>query len=202
MYVSLNSIVGFQIQSTDGPAGTVEDIFVDDILWKVRHIAVADAGGVGTQPASIDPNSYGDLVPDEKTLNVNLTHGDISGGPDVSGDPPVSLQTDEHGDPHLRSAREIHGYRIDGIDGEAGKIGDFIVDDDEWKIHFIVVETGDWNDGRTIVIAPGMLSKLDHDTKSAKLDLDLKKVAESPVYDPSVPIRSEEDIHVKGHAQV
>ena len=155
MYVNLNSIVGFQVQSTDGPAGTIDDVFVDDILWKVRHVAVADAGGVGTQPASIDPDSYGELNPKKKTLGVKLTHAEIGGGPDVSSDPPVSLQTDEHGDPHLRSAQEIHGYKINALDGEAGEIDDFIVDDEQWKIHFIVVETGDWNDHRKIVIAPG-----------------------------------------------
>jgi hypothetical protein len=202
MYVNLNAIVGYQIQSTDGPAGKVDDIFIDDILWTVRHIAVADAGGVGTQPAEIDPGSYGDLVPDDKTLNVKLTHAEISGGPDVSSDPPVSMQTDDRGDHHLRSVHEIHGYRIEGLDGEAGKIDDFIVDDAEWKIHFIVVETGEWNDGRKIVIAPGLLSNLDHEARSAKLDLDLKKVADSPAYDPSQPILREENIHVKGHANV
>ena len=202
MYVNLNSIVGFQLQATDGAAGNVDDVFVDDVLWKVRHIAVTDAGGVGTQPASIDPESYGELDPNGKTLGVNLTRAEISGGPDVSGDPPVSLQTDEHGDPHLRSAREIHGYKIAALDGEAGTIDDFIVDDDQWKIHFIVVETGDWNDHRKIVVAPGMLSALDHDAKSARLDLELAKVADSPDYDPSNPITREEDVHVKGHANV
>ena len=103
---------------------------------------------------------------------------------------------------HLRSMQEIHGYEVDGLDGEAGKVGDFIVDDDEWKIHFIVVETGEWNDGRSVLIAPGMLSNLDHDAKTAKLDLDLEKVADSPAYDPSEPILREENIHVKGHANV
>lgn len=45
---------------------------------------------------------------------------------------------------HLRSAREVIGYIIHSTDGEAGQVNDFIVDDSDWAIRYMSVDTGKW----------------------------------------------------------
>ena len=41
-------------------------------------------------------------------------------------------------DPHLRSTAELSGYKIYTLDGEAGKLTDFIIDDQNWSILFLL----------------------------------------------------------------
>jgi uncharacterized protein YrrD len=40
--------------------------------------------------------------------------------------------------------QEVTGYNIHATDGDIGEVEDFIIDDVSWKIHFLIVETGNW----------------------------------------------------------
>jgi hypothetical protein len=40
----------------------------------------------------------------------------------------------------LRSVKEVTGYLVEVTRGKAGKVSDFIVDDDIWAIRYLVVE--------------------------------------------------------------
>jgi sporulation protein YlmC with PRC-barrel domain len=51
-------------------------------------------------------------------------------------------------DPHLRATRQVIGYHIHATDGEIGHVEDFIVDDENWKIRFIVANTRNWLPGK------------------------------------------------------
>ena len=44
-------------------------------------------------------------------------------------------------DPHLRGVEEIIGYHIHGDDGEIGHVEDFLVEEADWSIHYLVVDT-------------------------------------------------------------
>src|SRR5712691_6617553 len=44
-------------------------------------------------------------------------------------------------DIHLRSTKEVSGYHIHAIDGSIGHVDDFIVDDENWALRFLVVDT-------------------------------------------------------------
>ncbi len=52
-------------------------------------------------------------------------------------------------DPHLRSIETVTGYHIHASDGEIGHIEDFLVDDADWSIHYLVVNTKNWWPGRS-----------------------------------------------------
>src|SRR5262249_47837979 len=45
------------------------------------------------------------------------------------------------GDPTLRSVRDVTGYDIEAADGEIGHVEDFAIDDREWAIRYLVVDT-------------------------------------------------------------
>lgn len=199
MLHSLKNIIGFTVQATDKPAGKVADFHVDDVTWAVRHVAVADAGGVGIQLASVEPDQIRSLDVKAKRLNVNRTQEDIAGGPDVTLDPPVSHHVNQQNDSHLRSIDEIVGYTVMAADGEAGSIADFLVDDSGWKIGVIVVAGAG---GRKVMVGPGLIDRLDFDAKTAHVELDGSHFERSPVYDPSKPIARIEDVPLLGSDQV
>ena len=51
-------------------------------------------------------------------------------------------------DPHLRSIEAVTGYHIHASDGEIGHVEDFLVEDADWSIRYLVVDTKNWWPGR------------------------------------------------------
>jgi uncharacterized protein YrrD len=88
-------------------------------------------------------------------------------------------------DPHLRSSREVTGYRIHATDGEIGHVEDFIVDDETWAIRFLVVNTRNWLPGKRVLLRPQWIKRVEWDESSVYLDLTRESVKNSPEFDPS-----------------
>src|SRR3546814_13431113 len=63
--------------------------------------------------------------------------------------PPTAADVEiPRGDPNLRSAVEVEGYHVAASDGEIGHIDDFLVDDTDWSLRFLVIDTRNWLPGR------------------------------------------------------
>ena len=92
------------------------------------------------------------------------------------------------GDPHLRSTEAVTGYHIHATDGRIGHVEDFVVEDSDWRIHYLVVDTKNWWPGKRVLISPGSAREIDWDSKLVNLNVDRQKVKDSPAYDASVTV--------------
>ena len=63
------------------------------------------------------------------------------------------------GDPNLRSTNKVINYSINAIDGNIGHVDDFLVDDDNWIIRYLIVNTHNWLPGGRKVIVFRLDSK-------------------------------------------
>jgi hypothetical protein len=72
------------------------------------------------------------------------------GGKPSNADPPgevqeLALQAEEEARrSHLRSAREIVGYRVEASDGDAGTLDDLVIERPGWAVPQLVVDTKPW----------------------------------------------------------
>ena len=113
--------------------------------------------------------------------------------------PPVELLKDEkeekielqHADPHLRSVREVTGYHIQASDGEIGHVEEFIVDDEDWFIRYMVIDTRNWLPGRKVLVSPGWIDQISWRESKVFVDLPKELIKKSPEYDPSAPVNRE-----------
>jgi hypothetical protein len=87
------------------------------------------------------------------------------------------------GDDHLRSTREVSGYRIDAIDGELGKVDEFLFDDRTWAIRYLVVNTGSWWFGHRVLIAPAWAESVNWPEQTVSVAVDRGQVKHAPPYD-------------------
>ncbi len=94
-------------------------------------------------------------------------------------------------DPHLRSTREVTGYRVAAADREIGHIDDLIVSDEEWIVRYIVVDTRNWLPGRRVLVDPGWFTGIEWPQGKAHTDLTADEIENSPEFDPSAPINRE-----------
>lgn len=89
------------------------------------------------------------------------------------------------GDPRLRSLDEVLGYQIHATDGEVGRIADLMVDDDDWSICYLVVDTGKWLPGKSVLVSPNWVERFDWANRTARLDLSRSLIEASPEYPPA-----------------
>jgi hypothetical protein len=91
-------------------------------------------------------------------------------------------------DPHLRSVEAVTGYHIHASDGEIGHVEDFLVDDVDWSIKYLVVDTKNWWPGKRVLISPRSAQEIDWTNNVVNLNVDRKRVKDSPAYDPSTMV--------------
>jgi sporulation protein YlmC with PRC-barrel domain len=88
----------------------------------------------------------------------------------------------------LRSAKQIKGLKIAAEDGEIGKVDDFLFDDREWIIRYMVADTGTWLIDRLVLISPVSLRHPNTDDKVFPVKLTKKQVEKSPGIDTHKPV--------------
>jgi hypothetical protein len=96
------------------------------------------------------------------------------------------LMTDA--EPRLRSGSEVAGYSIRAMDGEVGRIEDFLLDDESWTIRYLIVETRDRRAGKRVLLAPRWLVDINWSDATADADLLRDEINSAPEYDPDAPL--------------
>lgn len=95
----------------------------------------------------------------------------------------------------LRSCKEIKGYHVQASDGRIGHVADYIADDRDWVIRYLVIDTSNWLHGKEVLIAPTWISEISWDEATVYTSLSINKIRHSPPFDPSSPVnRDYEDI--------
>ncbi|MBN0985943.1 PRC-barrel domain-containing protein [Amphritea pacifica] len=86
-------------------------------------------------------------------------------------------------DRHLRSANAVRGYGIQSIDTKFGHIDDFIVDEDNWTIPYIVIDTHNWlPGGRKVLISHESIDAVNWADRSITVKLSTQKIEDSPLF--------------------
>jgi sporulation protein YlmC with PRC-barrel domain len=88
----------------------------------------------------------------------------------------------------LRSALEIRGYRIRTTDGEIGKAHDLYFDDAEWRVRYLVVDTGRWLPGRRVLVSPVSLGRPDWSSQVVPVTLNCEQIEKSPPVAADEPV--------------
>jgi len=93
-----------------------------------------------------------------------------------------------YGDPHLRSVSQVTGYHIRAADGEVGHVADFLIEDADWSIHYLIVDTKNWWPGKKVLISPRSVQGIDWGHTAVDLKVFREIVKNSPEYDATVAI--------------
>jgi sporulation protein YlmC with PRC-barrel domain len=131
------------------------------------------------------------------------------GGVDMMGmtDTPMPLDpnlfksddSEPTGDPHLRSTKEVKGYKIHGTDGEIGDVEDYIIDDESWKIRYLIVDTGNWLPGKKVLLSPKWIKEVSWTDSSVNVDIPIGTIESSPKYDPDQPLKDNYELNLHAH---
>lgn len=172
-------------QSADAPNVEEGTIAVDLTAEEVRNGPEVGTELPVSRQAETDLVNYFGWVPYWNPLGA---HGRGPTLAPVRTSPDRPQQPVHEGDPNLRSIEEVTGYHIAVTDGEIGHAEDFLIQLDDWLIRYMVVETGNWFDGKRILVAPDWIRSIDWDDSRVHVDLTREAIKNSPEYDPSKPV--------------
>src|SRR5579863_7769175 len=99
----------------------------------------------------------------------------------------------------LRGMNKLHGYVLEATDGEVGMVDEFYFDDTVWAVRYVVVDTGNWLTGRRVLLAPGVLGKIDSERHVLPVSLTRKQVEDSPDIDTDRPITRQQEEELRRH---
>lgn len=97
----------------------------------------------------------------------------------------------------LRSIKDMLDYSILATDGEIGHVNDILLGDSDLKVRYVVIDTGGWLSGRKVLLSTAWLSSVAAKKGALVVNLDKKRIQESPPYDPdvSIPMEYETRLH-------
>jgi sporulation protein YlmC with PRC-barrel domain len=176
-----SKLKGTSVQASDGEVGTVQELYIDNRLWRVKYLAVKTASAAPHDVVLLAPSAV--RTPwNTAAVPVALTRDEVSRcSPEV-------LPTDRH----LMSSSELNGLHIEATDGEIGHVDDVLVDEENWNIRYVVLDTSNWIGGRSVVISPRVLKEVDLPDRIVRVEVARDEVRRSPELD-SIEVGPAED---------
>jgi uncharacterized protein YrrD len=102
-------------------------------------------------------------------------------------------------DPILRSCDEVEGYFVDAEGGEIGHIADFLFDEDQWRIRYIVIDTRNVLPSKEVLLETRWIKRIDWTEARVKVDVARDAIEAAPRYDRDEPLTPEKEETLHEH---
>lgn len=175
MIIAANQIYGVSAKCVDGFEAQADDLLFDDRSWNVTCVVMRVGGWLKRRRVLVTPNDLDSMEWAAGRLGLRLSGPQLRAAPTLESNPPVAMQKSRElelvawdaywsgvldgplglgGDPHLRNTRAVTGHHVFGLDADAGYVDDFVIDDREWRIRYLVVRLGRRRSANRVVIEP------------------------------------------------
>jgi hypothetical protein len=88
----------------------------------------------------------------------------------------------------LQSIKKLDRCKVEAADGEVGHVDDIYFDDEKWVVRYLVIDTGGWLVGRSVLISPYAVERVDVDSRIVATNLTRAQIEGSPDIDTAKPI--------------
>jgi hypothetical protein len=180
---------GALVRGTDGDLGVLEGLYFDDQQWTIQHLVVRresalNEGAVLVSPASIQADW------NIAILHATLSQNEFRNSPAFTASAGNTIAT-AGGAGLVRLTDQIIGFHIKATDGEIGHVDDLLIDESNWRISYLVVDTSNWIGGKWVAIVPQVLRSIDWEAGTVEVSITRDAVKQSPPMD-SMPVPSAE----------
>jgi hypothetical protein len=79
----------------------------------------------------------------------------------------------------LHKTSRLKGFHLHATDGEIGHVDDFLVDP-SWKVAYLVVDTSNWVGGKSVLVSPSAIVKIDVEKQEIRVRLSRDEIEKSP----------------------
>jgi sporulation protein YlmC with PRC-barrel domain len=123
----------------------------------------------------------------------------IDSNPGVQADANQAQDYQNDEDRLLVSVEDIKGYKVHSIGGEVGKIHDCVIDDEDWKIRYFVVNVGGFLNKELVLVSIEWLKDVNWRDHTITIDLDNELIEQAPEFTSDGPITREDEAKLYAH---
>lgn len=103
--------------------------------------------------------------------------------------PPLKIMNEKDLNTSLRSFREVKDYHIKATDSKMGHVEDLIVDDEDWQIVYVIVDTSNWLPwSKKVLLAIDWLEDISYVDRQVTIGLPSDTIKDAPEFDSSRPM--------------
>ncbi len=89
----------------------------------------------------------------------------------------------------LHSLNALHNYHVSAPDGDIGYCKDFLFNDEQWNLHYMLVDTHKWiPGGKKVLLHCNAVEAIDVEAKTIKINLTREQIKASPSLLANEPI--------------
>ena len=169
----VKELKGDAIVAVDGEIGSLDDLYFEDQRWGVRYLVVTTGGWLTGRKLLVSPNAFDRERSSREAIRLQITREEVEKSPGMASDR------------HLRSSSEVIGYALEAPDGEIGHVEDILVDDSNWAIADIVIDTRKWlPGGKRVLLAPSAVEGIDWPKRKVRVRLSREEIRNFPEAPP------------------
>ncbi len=110
-----------------------------------------------------------------------------------------AAETNNDGDIYLHGCKAVQQFRIQGGEGDFGRIQGFLVDDECWAIRYLIVNYHGWAGGQPTLLAPAWIDTFNRADGLISTDLTRQALQDAPRYDATAPLLRDQEIGIYAH---
>ncbi len=84
--------------------------------------------------------------------------------------------------------RDISALTLYAVDGQVGSVQQLYFDDQNWKVRYLIINTGGWLSERNVLIAPIAVAGIDDAGASMRINLRKDQIEQAPPIEKAKPI--------------
>lgn len=202
MLLSVRHTYGTVVEAADGKLGSLCDWLFDDRTWRVQSL-VLDAGTwLRSRRLTIPPHilvkkNWADhqlsltAITRQEVLHSPGSETHIPLGGTAGLEEATMVDWDIYwidvlphpwqvsGDSHIHNTQEVSGYHIEGPDGPLGHVADFLINDIDWTLRYVAIDTRDWWPGKYAVIPINHVEAIVGEERIIRVSLSREAVEQS-----------------------
>jgi uncharacterized protein YrrD len=99
----------------------------------------------------------------------------------------------------FRGLKDLLGHKVHATDGDVGSISDFWFDHQHWNVRYLVVDTGEWLRGRSVLLSPVALGHPDWAARTLQVALTRQRIQNSPEVTTDLPVARQQEQALRRH---
>jgi len=105
-------------------------------------------------------------------------------------------------DVHLRSTASVTGYDIQASNDGIGEVHDYVFDDMNWAIRYLIVDTRKWWPGGVkVLVGMNWVDRIDWATRKVHVRMTREQVKSSPVFEDVASIHRDYEMRLHDNAR-
>jgi hypothetical protein len=179
MLLNVKTLNTYNVDASDGPAGTAVDSHFDARAWRLADLVIDTRRIVGGRKVLVPLGAVREIDVVSEKLRVGLLQAQVDEGP--------SRPDDAANVTGPASTQLAFGCHIQARDETFGHLEDMLVEPDTWAIRYLLIDTRNWWPGPPVLVAPDWVTRFDWAERKLSMDVDADLIKRCPPYDATSP---------------